>query len=118
MVKKNPGRRVLTGIFFCKKDAKQQAIVPCAWLFGRRKSSARSVTLFMPAGIVVVAWRFRGYKKGEGCQVFCLGVLFGRFVWLHQADFPLKKRVFSGDEKKLHDLLQSAEFDTSLFAGY
>jgi hypothetical protein len=30
-----------------------------------------------PAGIVVVAWRFRGYKKGEGCQAFCLGVLFG-----------------------------------------
>jgi hypothetical protein len=67
-----------------------------------------------PAGIVVVAWRFRGYKKGEGCQAFCLGVLFG-FIRLI---FPLKKLVFSGEEKKLHDLLQSAEFDTSLFAGY
>jgi hypothetical protein len=48
------------------KDAKQQAIVPCARLFGLRKSSARSFSLFMPAGIMVVAWRCNGHKKGSG----------------------------------------------------
>jgi hypothetical protein len=48
------------------KDAKQQAIVPCARLFGRRKSSARSFSLFMPAGIMVMAWRCNGHKKGSG----------------------------------------------------
>ena len=35
-------------VIFGKRDAKQQAIVPCAWLFGWRKSSARSFSLFMP----------------------------------------------------------------------
>jgi hypothetical protein len=35
-------------VFLGKMDAKQQAIVPCALLFGRRKNSARSFTLFMP----------------------------------------------------------------------
>ena len=35
-------------VFFGKMDAKQQAIVPCARLFGLSKSSARSFTLFMP----------------------------------------------------------------------
>ena len=49
-----------------ERDAKQQAIVACAWLFGRRKGSARSFTLFMPAGIMVVAWRCNGHKKGSG----------------------------------------------------
>jgi hypothetical protein len=51
---------------FGKMDTKQQAIVACAWLFGLRKSSARSFSLFMPAGIVVVAWRYNGHKKGSG----------------------------------------------------
>ena len=31
-----------------ERDAKQQAIVAWAWLFGLRKSSARSFALFMP----------------------------------------------------------------------
>jgi hypothetical protein len=38
----------MTAFFLGEGDAKQQAIVACAWLFGRRKSLARSFTLFMP----------------------------------------------------------------------
>ena len=75
-----------------------------------------------PLGLWLWLGVFAGIKRAKDVRcfvwAFCLGVLFGRFVWLHQADFPLKKLIFSGDEKKLHDLLQSAEFDTSLFAGY
>jgi hypothetical protein len=62
-----------------------------------------------PLGLWLWLGVFAGIKRAK--DVRC-------FVWLHQADFPLKKLIFSGDEKKLHDLLQSAEFDTSLFAGY
>ena len=53
-------------VFFGKMDTKQQAIVACAWLFGLRKSSARSFSLFMPAGIMIVDWRCNGHKKCSG----------------------------------------------------
>jgi hypothetical protein len=48
-------------------DAKKKAILDYAWLFARRKSSARSFSLFIPAWygcgvLVLLAWD----KKGSG----------------------------------------------------